>query len=163
MKKLNEDEKVWIKEDAQVMSELGKDIEKLSMANLQSEGFIFENKLHLPMNFCIQSMNGEKIPHESYKSFVIGVGEILFLGKAEIKELRAKQIKEVYGESLMSGVDEALKIIARLNDWKYTADIPIELVGCHSSLFTERVLGLTKRYSDRSYPIVCRIRNNVIV
>jgi hypothetical protein len=163
MKKLNEDEKAWIKEEVEVMSELGRDIEKLSMANLQLEGFIFENKLSLPMTFHIQSMNGERIPHESYKSFMIGVGEILFLSKAEVKELRARQTKELYGESLMSGVDEVLKIIARLNDWNYTADIPIELVGCHSFLFTQKVKKLTKRYVENSYPIVCQIKNNVIV
>lgn len=163
MKKLNEDEKAWIKEEVEVISALGQNIERLSMANLQSEGFIFENKLPLPMTFHVQSINGEKTPRNTYRSFVVDVGGILFLSKAEVREERAKQIKEVYGESLMAGGDEVLKIIVRLNDWKYTADIPIELVGCHSFLFTQRVRKLTKRYVDNSYPVVCRIKSNVSV
>ena len=49
LKKLNENEEIWGKEKEEHKSKAVVEVEKVSMMNIHTEGFIFENRLGFPI------------------------------------------------------------------------------------------------------------------
>ena len=161
LKKFNEGDECWDKEREERKSDATLNVERVSVANIQTEGFIFENSLGYPLTFYLQSMSGEKVPKETYRSFSVGAGELLFLSKSDLRKLRRSQAAMEFGQSLKLISEDVLRILVRAKDWGFSPGIPIELARCHSFLFKHKVQKTPTSFIEYRYPTVCRIRSNV--
>jgi len=163
MKRLYEDESDWFKEEMEAIFPTAKTVEMMSLEHGNTEGFIFENKLGLPIVFHIQSMVGEKEPREEYDEFTVDKDGLLFLGREDLKKLRKKQAEQLLGESLKLVSEDVLRIMVKVSDWKYVPDIPIELSGFHSFLFKREIKKRGDKVAEKFFPIICHVKNSVLL
>jgi hypothetical protein len=161
LKRLKENEEHWRRELEEYKSELARDTEELSMKNINTEGFIFENNLYVPIIFYVQTMSGEKEPKSFYTKFIIESDSSLFLSKDDLVLIRREEAKLHFGQSLKLISEDMLRIMIQLNHWKFAPDIPIELGGCHSFIVQHSVSKLKKKFREYSLPVLCRVSSNV--
>lgn len=162
MRKIGEDESKWVKEEMESVFPTAKTVEMLSVEHADTEGFIFENCLGFPLTFFVQSMVGEKLPKEEYQEFKVDTHGLLFLSREELMHLRKKQAEQQFGESLKLVSEDILRIMIKVNDWRFAPDIPIELSGCHSFLFKRVIKRPNNRTAEKFFPVVCRVQNSVL-
>ena len=162
MTRFSENEQHWIEEQKESIYIDKMDANMMSVKYADTEGFIIENNLGLPIVLYIQSIVGEKEPREEYQEFQVDAEGLLFLKRADLLSIRKRQAEDRFGESLRLIAEDILRIMIKTKDWEYVGDIPIEISGYHSFLFSERISKLHNKSVRKSYPAICRVQNSVI-